>query len=624
MKLKSYSLLLITAMLFLPRVKGQTTIQGDITLNQTPIFNHDSTSCYSFGIMWYDITIANSFLNDTVWVINLYDHTLIDTAVNHTGQNPWQISFTMNQGNYYIPDEWFANTPGPVYMNGVLTKIINVHSNTSADTIYNIMNDINGYVSNPCIYGNVTGKVYIDNNSNCTFDGSDIALNSLSVDGMANLASPSSASIHDGNAYTDNNGNYSLSVQQTYMTNYTVQLPSSYAFIFPSTFCSPSIYTYTTLPQNNVDFSLQCTSNIDVACYATSTGIVRPNVPFYMNPFVSNTGCIAASGTLKFVLDNRVIYDSSLSVNPATAISGDTLIWTYTNLNNLSSGGYWNSFISNLNLTPNTSVNIGDTLCFRIMATIQSGDVDVSNNDYTICLPVVNSYDPNFKEVSPKGKNSNGEIPATTDKLFYTVHFQNTGNAVAYNISVIDTLDSDVIPSSLQILGTSHNVTPEWIAPGVVKFNFYSIYLADSASDEAASHAVFRYSVKLNSGLTAGTQIKNTANIYFDYNDAIVTNTTINTIMQPTGVEEHLNLPVGVKVYPNPFSDNATFIVQSNHSNEIYSFEMLDVLGKNVKTIQNITTKEFTVSRADLPDGVYFYKIKTSEKVLSVGKLIVQ
>ena len=620
MKKKHY-LFAIVISIFAIQAKAQT--QGDITLAQTPNFMHDQNSCVSFGQMYYTITIANSFLGDTVKIIDVYNQTLIDTATNYAGQNPWIVSFNI-PGNYYMPDEILNNMAGPVFLPGTLTKIINVHSYSSLDTMYNINNDITGFVNNPCLYGDVSGKVYIDYNSNCMFDGTDAPLQSISVAGNANLASPSSYPNSSSSGYTDGSGIYNLSVQQTFMTNYSVKIPSNYQFIFPSTLCSPIMYSDSTLPQTNFDFSLQCTSNIDVQCYANSMGVARPNQAFFMYPYVSNTGCVSASGKLKFVLDNRVNYNAGLSSNPATTISGDTLIWDYTNLTNLSGGGYWNSFFAGAHLTPNSTVNIGDTLCFRVLTNIPTNDLNATNNDYTICLPVVNSYDPNVKEVDPKGLGVDGNIPVSTDLLTYTIHFQNTGNAVAYNVSIIDTLDNSIATNGLQILGASHNVTPEWLAPGIVKFKFSNINLADSTSNEPASHGSVRFSVKLNQALPVGTQIKNKAEIYFDFNTAIVTNTTINTLVSPLGIVDLPGSLAAIKVYPNPFSDNTTFRIQSDRSIEIYSFEMFDVLGKNVKMLKGISTKEFQISRNGLENGVYFYKIYNVEGVLGIGKLIIQ
>ncbi|MGQ0829223.1 MAG: T9SS type A sorting domain-containing protein [Bacteroidota bacterium] len=90
------------------------------------------------------------------------------------------------------------------------------------------------------------------------------------------------------------------------------------------------------------------------------------------------------------------------------------------------------------------------------------------------------------------------------------------------------------------------------------------------------------------------------------------------------GIQEEISANGIIKVYPNPFSDNTTFVIQSGKLNEIYSFELLDVLGKQVKFINAITSKEFQISREGLPDGIYFYKIHNAESVVGIGKLAIK
>lgn len=409
MKNKIYISILIAGMLPLLSVRAQNTTLGNINLQQMPFFNHDSTQCMSVGAMNYTITIAHAFLGDSLKIVNTDYAMLIDTATNYLGQNPWVINYSLPASQVY--DQDMNNTPGwaNIYIFG--TKIIlQQHDSiqTPLDTMFNINNSVGGIVNNPCMFGNISGKIYIDNNSNCIFDGTDVPLQGVNAAGLGNLAAPSAFPTTSHNGYTDGSGNYVMAMQQTYMTNFTVQIPSNYQFIFPSTSCSPVMYTGTSLPQLNYNFSLQCTSNVDVQCYANSPGIARPNKAFFMFPYVSNTGCDSVSGQLKMVLDSRVVYNAGLSSNPASSIHGDTLIWNYTNLTNLTNGAYWNSFGSAIHLTPNLSVHQGDTLCFRVMTNIPSNDLDPTNNDYTICLPVVNSYDPNVKSVSPKGRGLKG------------------------------------------------------------------------------------------------------------------------------------------------------------------------------------------------------------------------
>jgi len=612
---KIYIILSVLLALSYTTANAQIYTDGDVTVTLQPFGSHDTNNCATNGQMFYQITINNSFIGDSVKIKDMSGY-LVNEAMNSTGQNPWNVSLPVFNAFGWTSDDQVSGDYA--FFGGTINKVI-----SGADTVYNINNTYQVYVPDPCEYSDISGKVYIDYNSDCVFNGSDVALNAIGVNVSETLNSPSMTSISFSSS-SNVTGDYTIHPLKSWMTSTTVSIPSSYQFIFPSTACSPALYNFTTLPQANADFSLQCTSLVDVQCYAGSEGVVRPNIPFRLFPYVSNTGCNTASGLLKLVLDPEVVYNSSLSSNPANSVAGDTLIWNFSNLTNLSSGGYWNSFLSGVHLTPTAAVNIGDTLCFRIFTAVPPGDVNATNNDYTICLPVVNSYDPNFKEVSPKGTGAAGNIPLSTDELTYTIHFQNTGTATAYNISLIDSLDSDITPNSLRILGTSHTATPQWLAPGVVKFNFFNIYLPDSGSNEPESHGFIRFSVKLNASLPLGTEIKNMAQIYFDSNPAIATNTVTNTLANLAGVDEVSTTNGMVTVYPNPTTDIATFVFQNDAVSGNYSFQLTDILGHVVKSIPEISGTQFTVSRSGLSDGIYFYKIFTKKEILGIGKLIIE
>ena len=76
-----------------------------------------------------------------------------------------------------------------------------------------------------------------------------------------------------------------------------------------------------------------------------------------------------------------------------------------------------------------------------------------------------------------------------------------------------------------------------------------------------------------------------------------------------------------VTIAPNPFNETAIFTVNSN---ETYSFELTDVLGKKVKSKTGILEKQFEISRDGLENGIYFYKIYTSERVVGIGKVVIK
>jgi hypothetical protein len=102
-----------------------------------------------------------------------------------------------------------------------------------------------------------------------------------------------------------------------------------------------------------------------------------------------------------------------------------------------------------------------------------------------------------------------------------------------------------------------------------------------------------------------------------------VTNTVKNTLANVSGIKEVLNSDVTVTVYPNPTTDNATFIVNSANLLDNYSFQLTDILGNMVKTISGINGNQFTVSRSGLANGFYFYKIYNNKGVIGVGKIVI-
>jgi len=90
-----------------------------------------------------------------------------------------------------------------------------------------------------------------------------------------------------------------------------------------------------------------------------------------------------------------------------------------------------------------------------------------------------------------------------------------------------------------------------------------------------------------------------------------------------TGIAEQAS-KAAVSIAPNPFGDNTTITIESAKANETYAFEMTDVLGKRVRSLSGITGKQFDVSRNDLQNGMYFYKIYADGTVIGTGKLIVK
>jgi len=135
------------------------------------------------------------------------------------------------------------------------------------------------------------------------------------------------------------------------------------------------------------------------------------------------------------------------------------------------------------------------------------------------------SYDPNDKQVSP---NREDNLALIAEPLFYKIRFQNTGNDYARNVLVVDTLDENLDLSTFKLISTSHPEELNVIFDDgqTVTFDFENIFLPDSTTNEVASNGFISYTIEVKENVTPESSIDNTAYIYFDFNPAIITNTT--------------------------------------------------------------------------------------------------
>lgn len=611
--MKTIIIFTATLCLYFPSL-GQSQQQGDVTVNYSSTFvNHDDQQCYSDAVIEMHIYIDSSFVNDTLKLID-NEGQLISQYVNIYGDPYWN-AFNLQHPTAISDDQVFNNFVNVPSYHGIY-KII---SDDDTLYLYSVMVG-NVFVPNPCDYNTVSGRMYVDNDNDCTFSPGDENIIWIYPSVTSNY---SYSPLNSGTSWGNNNGFYQVRLQESWLIDYTVSAPSIYQFAFLPSPCFQSGYTFTSLPQSNVDFPLQC-SDLDTRVYAYATN-ARPAIPFYMHPRVYNIGCTPVSGTLKLKLDPNVVYDPANSSNPADVVSGDTLIWNYVNLNNLANNnnqGYFNMLLGAIELTPTLAVNIGDVLTFELITQVHQDDVDPSNNSYTFSVPIVNSYDPNIKEVSPKGEGSEGFIPSTTEKLTYTIHFQNTGTAEAITIHVIDTLEENLLPRTLRILETSHEMVPEWLTENTIQFRFPNIYLPDSASNEPQSHGFVRFEIEMEQNLEPGTEIKNKVEIYFDTNEPIVTNVALNTIEFPSGLAvENLQIS-NLKVYPNPSDGMVNFELKKNMDTELV---ITDITGKVIYQQRHDATSIVKVNTEKMMQGIYVYELRDlTNGGMSTGKLMIR
>jgi len=140
------------------------------------------------------------------------------------------------------------------------------------------------------------------------------------------------------------------------------------------------------------------------------------------------------------------------------------------------------------------------------------------------CQENIGSYDPNDKTLFINGI-ANHDIIGESDTLEYLIRFQNTGADTAFTVRIEDKFPESLDKRKLYPIVASHNYE-WWITNDRLTVLFEEINLVDSTTNEMDSHGFVKFITEVDKNeLAAGELVENEANIFFDFNEPIVTNT---------------------------------------------------------------------------------------------------
>jgi len=442
----------------------------------------------------------------------------------------------------------------------------------------------------------IEGIVYYDSNQNGQRDTLEYGMSGVPV-----IRNPGSQIVTTNSigkfAINANPGNHTVSVLPGSNWNITNN-PQSYNVLL-----SNAVFP-------NVDFGLYPSSQATNLSVDVTGGIARCNN--YINYWITyrNTGTTILSGTVNFEWSPMLAYETAL---PApSSINGDTAFFNFSNLlpfqqrtiqvTTSSFGVMMGSLVSNCANVYFTNGGI-------------NGTVGTCVSDTIVC-----SWDPNDKLVIPPGVGSNNYV-LFSDTLIYTIRFQNTGNDTAFNVSVLDTLHASLNPATFRFISSSHPVTVETFPGNIKLYRFDNILLPDSNVNEPGSNGFLKYSISPFSNAPIGTPITNTAHIYFDYNPAIVTNTTLNTVVDVIGIAESDDQKF-LTAFPNPTSDKVTIVLHNENANQDHII-LTNLLGEEIALYYFNGQNRITINLSDFSNGLYFISLKeTTGKSLTQKKLI--
>lgn len=437
----------------------------------------------------------------------------------------------------------------------------------------------------------ISGTVFFDENENGIQDGEEYGLPQQKL-----LILPDSVY-----AQTDNSGKYSFSCGEETVYQIIPQLSDNWKL-------TTETKNEISLGKNDVtgiDFGIKNIKDErkpEISIISLDAGRCFEDFPVILS--FKNNGTMVESGYIQFDSNSGLVgkYTTTIEYD-SISVNSQTLYWNVDDIRPFEKKQIRLNFSLHLGL-------IGDTL----ESVVSYKDAQSVLSSDTANVVVRCSFDPNDKTVFPMGVTDENLV-LMNEPLSYTIRFQNTGNDYAKNVVVIDTLSSALDLETFEVVAASHNLKTNYTSDGVVEFRFDNIMLLDSTTNEPESHGFVKYRIKAKKDLPDNTVIENTAHIYFDYNPAVVTNTTMNT-MTYTILKNEENTAIEVpykamvKLYPNPIRDYSV-LEFDNAGNDLFQLTISDVTGKIINTMQT-SGNSFIVGKG-LDKGVYLYSLKNTQ-----------
>jgi hypothetical protein len=534
-----------------------------------------------FGTLNNNLTTLDLSMNPLLENITIYDNALLKNINLKSGGTVLNVLSWFHINN---------NNPSLKYIccdDGDFAAISNYLSSNFLSNI-----NLNSYCSfTPGgTYYKVTGNTKYDiNNNGCDINDVNKSFQKFSI---------TSGSV-SGNMIADSSGNYSIPLQAGTHTITPILENPAFWTISPSTLTVNFPAQTSPLLQNFCLMANGTHNDLEVLIIPVTAAI--PGFDTKYKIVYKNKGTVAQSGNIVFNFNDNLMNFLNATISPSTQSTG-MLIWNFTNLLPLETREV--TVTLKLNTPTQTpSLNSGDILHYTAQINGATDETPADNN-FTLNQTVVNSFDPNDKTCLEGTTITQTQVG---DYVHYLIRFENTGTANAQNIVVKDVIDTSKFDlSSLVALNGSHNFVARITNPNTVEFIFENIQLP---FDDANNDGYVSFKIKTKSTLNIGNSFSNTANIYFDYNAPIITNTYTTSIQNVLATAETNKESNVISVYPNPVRD----ILHIQSKNEIVKAEIYDAAGR---IISSTSVKGNSIPVSGLSKGNYILKVFIKDKVI--------
>ena len=441
----------------------------------------------------------------------------------------------------------------------------------------------------------VAGSVFQDANNNNVWDMGEQAVSNAKIQ----------SKISGAVAYTDSLGKYSLISDASGLDTIVASFDNKYATILPNFYLS-------TQSDTGKNFAVRLVANVnDVKGVLTAFTAPRPGFNNTYSIDFKNVGSTIANGKVTLKYHNKQTFINATAT--PTSHTNATLIWNYTDLRPNES--------RMLGVTFNTATDapIGSKITDVLTVDPLSIDTFKMDNIDSLVQIVVGSFDPNDKQVRFENNTTPSVISPST-ALIYTIRFQNTGNYPADFVKIVDTLSDKLDLTTFRLIATSHTAKVAIRDKNVLTIDFKPIYLPDSMRDEAASHGFVTFAIQPKKTLVNTESIKNTGYIYFDYNEAVVTNTIEAANVKGTGIFTPSVSAGKLTLSPNPTQYSLRIEVENLDFKEGL-INIYDVSGRLVLS-KSINQRADDVNIQHLKNGEYICILQFIDNKMFVNKFV--
>lgn len=433
-------------------------------------------------------------------------------------------------------------------------------------------------------YATVSGTTYRDDNANGTRDAGEPQVDAL-------LQRSPGGTFHysgtDTYSFCSDSGSFTLTVPNPPLYHTVAPTSQSYTANSLGSLVTGMDFGFTPEPGH---YDGRC----DIWGWAPWIG---NNTNYHIN--YANVGTENIDGNVILTMDPLTSFVSSVPA-PST-IAGQVITWA---LSTLAPGD--DGQITVTYHTDSTALTTDLVTAMVVLDIAQADETPADNNDEVAAHPTT-SFDPNDKAVSTEWITLD-EI-GDGKALEYTIRFQNTGEMPAVNVVLRDEIDTDLDLGSFEHIGSTHE-NQIAINGRELSFSFPQIMLPDSASDPEGSIGAVHFRLRPVASSIPGTLFENTAGIYFDYNEPVITNTVVTEVAAPENVFEAARAE-GFVVYPNPGNGTMSLLWGSESTTNAH-VDVLDAMGRVVHSMnaQRMTEgQSLALDLNHLADGGYVVRV---------------